>query len=541
MFCRRPLLLRTIPILLSLAPLSCSRARQTPAVERLAILAFENLSSDSNLNWAGRAVASALVYDLAPAPDLYAQMVDSISGAYTTQASRILEGYLSERGGRLAIAATLEDSGKTRTVASFQLSGPVAEGALPLLNQLAKRLNSTARPFGTGKLEAFRAYGEVLTGGDSQTILRGLESATAADPHFVAAYIAWARLLAAQGQREQGMKILTTARGANPDAIDAAEIDYVAASFSGDTEGRAKALEAWVRLTPADPARFKELADLRLSQRRFQSRRKIMRPRQGWFRRNPSFGTSWDTRMHSRRDPMGARRALEHYRQMLGPANFNAFDSLGEVNFFLGDFSSAEKFFLEAQEKSPARRGEELIKAAEARLMAGDLGGADAIFHKYLGLAQPSQRKAAGFDQAQWEFVTGRRKSGMARLEQMIASLEGDQQSLALCQLAIWKLETGSAKAAAELAGKAEALARSPRARNLSVMCRGIATLSGSGAGSRMEAPMLCCCSPASMRTRFRCWRRCIARLIRRWTGRSGPCWHGRRWKRVASRRLASW
>ena len=82
--------------------------------------------------------------------------------------------------------------------------------------------------------------------------------------------------------------------------------------------------------------------------------------------------------------------------------------------------------------------------------------------------------------------MTGRRKSGMARLEQMIASLEGDQQSLALCQLAIWKLETGSAQAALELAGKAAAMARSPRTRSLSAMCRIMAAPPGRPSGSRM-------------------------------------------------------
>ena len=34
---------------------------------------------------------------------------------------------------------------------------------------------------------------------------------------------------------------------------------------------------------------------------------------------------------------------------MLGSANSNAQDSLGEVDFFLGDFSGAEKNFLEAR------------------------------------------------------------------------------------------------------------------------------------------------------------------------------------------------
>jgi tetratricopeptide (TPR) repeat protein len=472
-FCRTRLSLNTITILLVLGTFACSRGRKH-AVERLAIVPFENLSSDANLNWAGRAVASALVYDLAPSQDVQAQPVDSSSGAYSTQAAEMLEGYFSERSGRLVMVATLENLGKTKTVASFEFEGAAPEGVLPLLNQLAKRLSPAARPFETRNLEAFRAYGDALTGTNPEAIVRDFEAATSADPHFALAYLVWARLLGAEGQREQAGKILQTARGANPDAIDSAEIDYQSASLAGDVEGRAKALEALTRLTPANATWFRDLAGLRLSQRRFQE---AAQNYQAATRLEGEDAELWNLLGYAYafdQDLASANRALEHYEQLLGPANSNALDSLGEVNYFLGDFSEAGKYFLEAQERNPARRGEELTKAAESRLMGGDLAGADGIFQKYLGLAQPSQRLAAGFEQAQWEFLTGRRKLGMARLEHLIPSLEADRQSLAFCQLAVWKLETGSAKEGVELAGKAESLARSPRTRNLSAICKAI-------------------------------------------------------------------
>ena len=102
---------------------------------------------------------------------------------------------------------------------------------LPLLNQLAKRLSTAARPFGTNKEEAFRAYGEALGAANPQAMVRDLKTATEADPHFAAAYVTWARLLGVEGQRDQSLKILQAARGANPDAIDVAEMDYLAATW----------------------------------------------------------------------------------------------------------------------------------------------------------------------------------------------------------------------------------------------------------------------------------------------------------------------
>lgn len=483
MFYRGLRSLCSFTIILVLGTLSCSRGRK-PAVERVAVLPFENLSSDTKLNWASRAIASALVYDLAPSPDLHAQTVDSTSGAYANGASEMLEGYFSESGGRLRMTATMESLGKTKTVSSFELSGPASAGLVPLVNQLATRLSGRARPFGTSKAEAFRAYGEALGGANPEAMADELKTATEADPHFAMGYLIWARLLAAEGQREQSVKILQAARAANPDAIDAAEVEYVAGSIAGDVEQRAKALETLQRLSPADANWLRELAGLRLAQRNFQE---AARNYEAATRLDGGDAELWNQLGYAyafEQDLASANRALEHYEQMLGPENSNALDSLGEVNFFLGDFSEAEKYFLEAQEKAGARRGEELVKAAEARLMMGDLAGADGIFQKYLALVDPRRRQAAGFERSQWEFMTGRRKAGMARLEKLIAALEGDQQSLALCQLAVWKLETGLGKEGVELAQKAEGLARSSRTRALIAISKAMAGEPGVGAAS---------------------------------------------------------
>lgn len=485
MFCRRSLSLFTITILGVSLFVSCNRRRK-PNVERLAIAPFENLSSDSNLDWGGRAISSALVYDLAPAVDLYAQSVDSTSGAFTAQASRMLEGYFSQRSGRLVMTATVENLGKTKTLTSFELAGPVSEGLLPLVNQLAKRLSPSARSFGTRNLEAFRAYGRALSGTDSEELEHALEAATTTDPHFAIAYLVGARLLMAQGKRELALKELQAARGANPDAMDRAEIDYFAALIAGDREGRARALEVLARESPANGSWFRELAGMRLAQRRFQE---AAQNYEAAARLSGNDAELWNQLGYTyafELDLAGANRALEHYEQLLGPSNSNALDSLGEVNYFLGDFPEAGRDFLEAQEKNTARRGEELIKAAESRLMLGDLTGADGNFQKYLAPAQRSQPKAAAFEQAQWEFLTGRRKLGMLRLERMIPALAGDEQSLALSQLSLWRLQTGSTKEGAELAGKAEALAQSPRTRNLSAILKAIASGSASAEGSPM-------------------------------------------------------
>src|ERR1700729_1139073 len=113
----------------------------------------------------------------------------------------------------------------------------------------------------------------------------------------------------------------------------------------------------------------------------------------------------------------GARQAIQEYEK-LAPADANALDSLGEVSFFLGDFESAAKYFEQAAKEN---RGE-FMKAAEARLMTGDLKAADTLAAKYLGSAQSPR---AAYQMAQWEFVTGRKAAGIALMK---TDLDGELQ-----------------------------------------------------------------------------------------------------------------
>jgi tetratricopeptide (TPR) repeat protein len=184
-------------------------------------------------------------------------------------------------------------------------------------------------------------------------------------------------------------------------------------------------------------------------------------------------------------DLAGARRALQTYQRALGPGDVNGLDSLGEVSFYLGDFTGAEKYFLEANAKNPAALGGgELSKAAEARLMTGDLPGADGLFQRYLAATQAAQRELAVYRQAQWEFLTGRRQAGVQRLEQILAKLPGEGPAVGACQLSIWKLQMGDSKGAVTMADQAVRSAQSPPVRNMSAMCRAVAEGSRADSGS---------------------------------------------------------
>ncbi len=431
------------------------------------------------------AIALAVVNDVNGSQELYAQPVDSLSGAYAMRASRAVEGYFYRRNGRLEIRATVEDPARTKTVEILEAGGPAAQGVLPLVNAVAKKMSASAHAFQTANEDAFRAYGKALSSADRAEMLKGFEAASQADPRFSQVYLDWAKVLLAGGDPAGAVKVIEQGLRGQPDPISRAQLEYTRASIQGDLRLRMSALESLARLTPADSKVIRELAELQVASRQF---REAARSYDAAARLDPEEPQIWNEMGYAlaySQDLSGAKQALERYQELLPKENANALDSLGEVSFYLRDFAGAAKYFEEADQRNRGQfGGAELVKAAQARLLAGDLEGGNALFQKYAGLFQGEQGGRGALQATQWEFLTGRRKQAMQGLEKIIPVLEGEARSQALSQLSVWKLMTGDQKTAVELADQAATGAASARARNLSTLCRMISRPQASRSGS---------------------------------------------------------
>ena len=175
----------------------------------------------------------------------------------------------------------------------------------------------------------------------------------------------------------------------------------------------------------------------------------------------------------------GATRALNEYAR-LRPDDPNALDSLGDVHFYLGQFTQAQKYYQRSFEKDrDFNGGGELLKAARARLMTGDVGGADGIFNQYLDTRRQVKDPLADFRRAEWEFLSGRRRQAIARMEAFARSLSAGLAVTvapeAYAQIAVWELQLGDQARARESASKAAV----PRTPGPAIMAR---FLSGSPA-----------------------------------------------------------
>ncbi len=119
----------------------------------------------------------------------------------------------------------------------------------------------------------------------------------------------------------------------------------------------------------------------------------------------------------------GARQTFETYGQREGQKT-NSYDSLGEAYFSNGKFAQAEKYFLQAYGSNPAfLGGADLLKAAYAHWLGGDLAGADAIMGRYLDARNKAHDQLVAWREASWYDSTGRRDRAIAALSRAPAQL----------------------------------------------------------------------------------------------------------------------
>lgn len=350
------------------ALLSCSRDESRRA-GLVAILPFENLTADPQLDWMAHGFAEAVALQLAGTPRSMPLVVGALRDVPATGATRILHGYFSDAGGgRFSVNADLEDAGARRIVKAFSASGAM----LPAAREVARAIDPGARELPTKDAGAMRSYAT----GD-------FEGAVAADPGFGAAYLAWTQSLLARGDRARAAEVLAAAHGnaARFPAFERGRLSVISAVLTGDRAAlshdyatAAKWYEQALAAQPGDISLLNQLGYLR----------------------------SWAG------DLKGAVEALARYRA-LRPGEANPIDSLGDAHYYAGRFAEAENLYLEAHAKDATfLGGGELYKAAWARLMQGDLAGADGIFARFL-----EARKDAAYQRALWENVTGRGRQAL--------------------------------------------------------------------------------------------------------------------------------
>ena len=427
--------LATLAVLCALA--GCTRAPRR-AVERLAILPFENLTDDASLDWIRAAGPAILAEQVAGSARLFPVSAPTLSEATFAGATRYLHCNFSriQSSGAPAAAGTVlhfsfavEDAATRKMVTTGTASGAI----LFAMNTLALALDPAARPFSGSGAEAVAAWGH----GD-------FARALSLDPDFGAAWIGSIEQLTRSAKPEEaaaaGDKALARASLRSP--VDRVRIRLLLAGLRKDQLAREAALTALAGLAPTDAATVLALAEAQQRRRRFPAsaalyrRVLVLEPGNAGAMNGLGYAEGEAGR------PEAARLALEQYARQPNQAA-NALDSLGEVYFMNGSFAEAEKYFSQLTVRDPAfMDGAALMKAAYAHWLAarasgGDFSGADAILRRYLDSRAQANDPSVIWREAAWLYSTGRPRGAIAKL----ASAPDNQKSLLDRQLAVWRGE----------------------------------------------------------------------------------------------------
>ncbi|MBV8817158.1 MAG: hypothetical protein JO022_02305 [Acidobacteriaceae bacterium] len=431
---------------------------------------LENQSGDSSLDWLSPLSSAVLDYDLNSLPHWTVLRGDSVRDVTQTQANRVVEGYFALEAGRLAVHATLRAPEQRTTLRVIVRSEPPNAGAQTLLDAVAKDLNAAARPFTSSDQRALENYAKALDSGDAAARMRFLQVATSQDPKLTPAGFLLAQMLMERGDRAQAEEVASRVAKNAPESADKARLEYLAATARGDSQAREIALQQLAKLAPS-ASTYALLGELHTNERKFQE---SIHDYEEVARLEPQNGGVYNligydyAYMHNL---AAAKENLERYGRMTSPNDPNVLDSLGEVHFLMGQFAAAEQYFMNAFQKSPsAQTAKELIKAAVAHLMTGDLPGADAVFGKYLDVVKAQEPDVLEIPRAQWDYFTGRRKQAMERLEKVYAEQKPETFALAGAQLSFWHLLMGD-RSAAIYAANAQQKAAAPSVRTLAGVC----------------------------------------------------------------------
>jgi Flp pilus assembly protein TadD len=449
---------------------SCARRAAAPAIERLAVLRFENLGADSRTDWMGRAFAEILTAELASAPGIYAIPSSRVHALGQTLGRRPIEApgisaeaplalaaganrlaygvYYLERG---TIHATLniEDPSTRRMVQVVEATAPDPDVAAAA-TALARRVWPQAQPYPVRNPAAIEAFAAAVEASDVNTQEALARQAIAADADYGSAYLLLADLKARQHDRAGLVHVLeaASARGTALPAADRARLEVFASGLSDDRAARERALAVIARLTPNDPVAWTGLAET------FAARHQNAQAAQVYQRAlaiQPEDVNLWNQLAYTQAaagNLPSAVAALRRY-QALRPTDANPLDSLGDVHLISGRLKEAEQFYLDAAKISPAfLNGADFYKAAMAHLMTGDVAGADAIYAKYPAAAQ---------HRPEWLWISGRRRQAYATLSAALDGMPPELRPGGYAELAVWSLLDGNRSAAASMAQKAGA------------------------------------------------------------------------------------
>jgi len=373
--------------------------------------------------------------------------------ALSLGATRIGYGDYTIRQGRLEAHLNVADP-RTGKIVAVLSAGGAGGDVLAVGGALARQISPHVNAYPTRSDAALHAYADALEAAVPAEALARAGTAVEEDPAFGPAVRLLAGLMLERGDRTGALDCLNKAmaRAAGMPAGEQARLRLDVTTIENQAAAHEEALAAVAAAEPADPEGWMELGSFAFARHDYAAARVAFRKAADL---EPTRTTALNEGAYAAVFAGHADEALVELRRYrsLRPSDPNALDSLGDVQLLIGRLREAEGFYVEAAKIDPHfLNGADWLKAAMARLMTGDVTGADGWSEKYLQARFADRDPAADLFRAQWRFLSGRRRQGLREMEAIARrQATGPAQGLAAeahAQLAIWDLYMGDRSAA---------------------------------------------------------------------------------------------
>ena len=322
------------------------------------------LVDDNSYGWAALATTFVLQQDLATSATIIPSFAKDQSGAYGQGASAAVRCTVEKRKDRLRVVAVVTDLGTQRARQTIESEGPERDGFIARLNAVSKRLDpDRAGPFSSSSDKALQAFAAAALASTQDARIQLLEQAVAIDPGFG---LAQSALLEADPARSSG--------------VDPRE----AARFVPFDRARYQALLARAKHAPIAAQAAAEAEILKVAPNNVDAMAEL-----GWFsflQGKPAEG-----------------------ERLLGKAISLSSQPL-QVKLQLAQGLVASRRFSQAAQllESLAGGNPAILPAlATAKLLSGDVAGANAVFARFANLV-PAGTPTRTFLDEQWKAIAGK-------------------------------------------------------------------------------------------------------------------------------------
>lgn len=415
----------------------CSRVPRREA-ERVAVLRFENLTSDPSLDWFARALSSLIAAQASGGNRWSALESPDLREAHNARATQIVQGYVTRDARGLRVWAAVRDEESRKNVRTISARG-TPEQILETAESLAGQLAPSVREYTTRNPAAVQA---LFSG--------RVKDAVAADPAWGLAQIEAAVEAWRAGDRQTFERCLEAAGKARLTEAERARLGVLQAQAGGDATAKLQALKRLAGTTAGEPQMWRTVAELELQFKQFSDAAASF---SRLLALSPGDAAALNSQAYARLfsgDVEGALQSAEKYRRA-APDSANTLDTLGEIHFWRRSYSEAARLFTEAHEKDPGiLAGFEPFRAALSLYLGGNAAGADEAFERFLAARAKAGDRAVTAHRSVWFRLTGRKPPAPGA------------SSLELADAALWALYDGDRNRARTLAESARAAADSP-------------------------------------------------------------------------------